>query len=424
MAQPTQPQPKPTVLHIGDPVKYNPATYALLASRFTIIRPSAADRERPAFLRALRERKWGDFAAIFRPFWGSGGEMGKWDAELIGLLPDSVEVFASAGAGFDWADTEALGKKGIIYCNGGLAAAESVADFALAMVISTFRHLPWAMNAAVLPSILASGPSPALREQAFRHSHTHTTAHSHNPRSHTLAIIGLGKIGSLLAAKLGNPSMGMRIAYHDVTRKSPALEKKLGATFYADLRALMGVADCVVVCTPALPGSSTTTPTTTPTTTTGMEMAAARPSPLICAKSLSWLKPGARFVNIARGSLVDEEALADALESGLVSAAALDVHADEPRVNPRLVRMAGLQVIEQVEGQGHGREQGQGNGKRKGVQNPGRVMLTCHNAGGTVETHMGFEELAMRNILAVLGGEEAITPVNMQYLKRSVKSRL
>lgn len=103
---------KPTVLHIGDPIKYNPDTYTLFSTQFNVIRPDAADRERPAFIRALRDRKWGDFHAIFRPFWGTGGEMGKWDEELISLLPASVRVFASAGAGFDWADTELLGKRG------------------------------------------------------------------------------------------------------------------------------------------------------------------------------------------------------------------------------------------------------------------------------------------------------------------------
>lgn len=106
---------KPIVLHIGDPIKYNPDTYALLSERFTVVRPSAAERERPEFIRALRERRWGDFSAIFRPFWGTGGEMGKWDNELISLLPSSVRVFASAGAGFDWADTETLGKRGELF---------------------------------------------------------------------------------------------------------------------------------------------------------------------------------------------------------------------------------------------------------------------------------------------------------------------
>lgn len=105
-------RPKARVLHIGDPIKYNPNTYAVFSTQFDVVRPLTEERERSVFIEALRERKWGDFDAIFRPFWGTGGEMGQWDAELIDLLPGSVKVFASAGAGFDWADTKLLGEKG------------------------------------------------------------------------------------------------------------------------------------------------------------------------------------------------------------------------------------------------------------------------------------------------------------------------
>ncbi len=105
---------KPIVLHIGDPVRYNPATYAAFSEEFDVVRPSWAERQRPAFAQALREGLWGQFAAVFRPFWGSGGEMGRWDDELVALLPDSCRVFASAGAGFDWVDTKALGEKGAV----------------------------------------------------------------------------------------------------------------------------------------------------------------------------------------------------------------------------------------------------------------------------------------------------------------------
>lgn len=108
----THDAPKPVVLHIGDPIKYNLETYAEFSTAFRVIRPSAEERERAEFMKALRDRRWGDFNAVFRPFWGSGGEMGRWDAGLIELLPDSVQVFASAGAGFDWADTKLLGEKG------------------------------------------------------------------------------------------------------------------------------------------------------------------------------------------------------------------------------------------------------------------------------------------------------------------------
>lgn len=67
---------------------------------------------RDDFKAALQSKKFGDFVAMYRPFWNTGGEMGNWDEELISLLPDSCRIFASAGAGFDWVDTKAMAKKG------------------------------------------------------------------------------------------------------------------------------------------------------------------------------------------------------------------------------------------------------------------------------------------------------------------------
>lgn len=269
------------------------------------------------------------------------------------------------------------------------------------MVISTFRHLPWATSAALLPSLpyLSSSspsdePSPAA-EAAFRFAHLQMTAHSHNPRGHALGLIGFGRIGQLIAQKLGHDqSFGMRVHYHDVVRQPSARERALGATYHATLEGLMAVSDAVVLCTPA----------------------SADGRPLVTRETLGWLRrPAARFVNIARGSLVDEDALADALAAGTVGAAALDVHADEPRVSRRLLRFAGAELADA------GLEGDRMSGAA--AVNPGRVMLTCHNAGGTVETHIGFEELAMRNILAVLGGKDAITPVNLHFLPKR-ESRL
>ncbi|KAF6818807.1 d-isomer specific 2-hydroxyacid dehydrogenase [Colletotrichum musicola] len=341
---------KPIVLHIGDPIKYNPETYALFSTQFDIIRPTTPERQRPALAAALRDGKWGNFSAIFRPFWGTGGEMGKWDAELVPLLPPSCRVFASAGAGFDWADTQLLGERGIIYCNSGLAAADAVADFAVALVISTFRHLPWCMTAPSDPS-------------TFQDCHARATAVSHTLRSHVLGLVGFGNIGQQIAQRLG-AGFGMAVHYHDLIRKDASTEALYAATFHETLESLLRVSDCVVLGTPA--GGK-----------------------VITRESLAWFKPGARFVNIARGSLVDEEALADALESGQLSTVALDVHADEPRPHPRLLKLSGT-----------------------------KATLTCHNAGGTVETHVNFEELSMRNIMAVLGGGQPLTPVNLHYLKK------
>lgn len=121
---------KPTVLHIGDPIKHNPDIYERFSSEFNVIRPSKEERQRPAFLQALTERRWGDFHAVFRPFWNTGGEMGQWDRELVSLLPESVKIFASAGAGYDWACTDVLAEHGkFLPCKNGLDRYLSKADF-------------------------------------------------------------------------------------------------------------------------------------------------------------------------------------------------------------------------------------------------------------------------------------------------------
>ncbi|EEY20333.1 D-mandelate dehydrogenase [Verticillium alfalfae VaMs.102] len=215
-------------------------------------------------------------------------------------------LFGAPGAGFGWGDTKLpRGRRGIVYCNSGLAAADAVADFALAMIIATFRHLP----------LVGVGAAGATNPAAFQDCHERATAVSHTLRGQALGLIGLGNIGHAIAPRAAF-GFGMAIHYHDVYRKEAALETKLGAT------------------------------------------------------------------------LVDEPALADALEAGLLSSAALDVHAAEPAVHPRLAAMAGS-----------------------------KAFLTCHNAGGTVETHAGFEELSMRNIMAVLAGQAAVTPVNLEHLQ-------
>ena len=103
---------RPRVLHIGDAIKHNPDVYERLASNFEFVRPSAEERQRNQFIQALKEKRWGDFHAIFRPFWNTGGEMGQWDEDLISLLPSSVKVFASAGAGYNWANVDTLAEHG------------------------------------------------------------------------------------------------------------------------------------------------------------------------------------------------------------------------------------------------------------------------------------------------------------------------
>ncbi|KAF1983293.1 putative D-mandelate dehydrogenase [Aulographum hederae CBS 113979] len=348
------PPQKPTILHLGDDIRWNHDTLARLLTNFTVIQPTAAERERPQFMQALRERRWGDFHAILRPFWNTGGEMGTWDRELVPLLPSTVRIFASAGAGYDWADIPVLTEHGILYCNGATASSEAVADTAIFHLLSTFRHFTASHLAA-----------RSLSTDAWLHAHKYLTLSSWNPRGHTLGVIGLGSIGYCIAEKAFK-GFGMKIVYNDVVRKSEIEEKRVGATFFEELDEMLGVADAVVLATPFFGRV------------------------LLDEERFSKFKAGARFINIARGPLVSEPALIAALQSQHLSAAGLDVHAHEPHVNPALAAMT-------------------------------NVTLTCHNAGGAMDTWLGFERLAMENIERYLLGEKPITPVNWDALqKRSV----
>ena len=223
------------------------------------------------------------------------------------------------------------------------------------MIVSTFRVLPYCIGSA-----LSGSPT------AFQDCHEKAIAESRNLNGQVLGLLGLGNIGQAIAKRMGL-GFGMKIHYYDVVRKSAEVEGFLSATFHDAMDSLLAASDCVVLCTPAGDGA------------------------LMTSENIAKMKQGARFVNVARGSLVDDEAVAEALETGRLHSVALDVHSTEPHINPRLLKL-----------------------------NKSKALLTCHNAGGTVDSHIGFEELAMRNILAVLTGSKAITPVNMHFLKRMI----
>jgi hypothetical protein len=72
---------KPTILHLGDDIRWNHELYAKLQETFNVIRTYNMGRE--DFKTALKEKKWGDFVGMYRPFWNTGGEMGNWDQELM-----------------------------------------------------------------------------------------------------------------------------------------------------------------------------------------------------------------------------------------------------------------------------------------------------------------------------------------------------
>ncbi|KAL2046338.1 hypothetical protein N7G274_001785 [Stereocaulon virgatum] len=339
------PVTRPKILHLGDEIEYHKDIHTRLLSQFVIIRPNPTNPTRSEFIRHLKDKTWGDFSAIMRPYWNTGNEMRPWDRELIELLPKSMKVMASAGAGYDWVDVEALAQKGILYCNGAGASTESVADMALWYIISVFRNMTWS-------SLAARSDSKLQWEKA----HKQIAYRSDNPRGHTLGIIGLGNIGFAIAKK-AKAAFDMDILYYDTVRKSKEQEDEVGAEFYDNLDEMLRHSDCILLATPA--GET-----------------------IITARTLALLPQDARVINIARGCLVDEEALADALDTGHISAAGLDVHAKEPGViNPRL-------------------------------RDRHNVTLTSHTGGSSLETVEEFERLAMENVERVLNGEPALTAVN------------
>ncbi|CZR69312.1 related to D-mandelate dehydrogenase [Phialocephala subalpina] len=305
---------KPIVLHVGEPIKYNHKFYEEFLSRFDVIRNEDLDRE--SFIKALKNKKYGDFSAIFRPHFQTGGEMGQWDDELISLLPSSMRIFASAGAGFNWADVDALGRRKIWYANGAGASDEAVSDTALYMILSVFRNFTRAQLAA-----------RTADPEIFNATHKLIATISGNPRGHILGITGLGNISKKLAYK-ASVALGMEIHYYDIVRASEEEEKELGVTFHESLDALLKVADCISLHTPLNKHTQD----------------------LIDARALSLMKPGSRVVNTARGQVVNEDALIAALESGHISAAGLDVHYHEPQVSPKLAKMENVTLTTHIGG--------------------------------------------------------------------------
>lgn len=153
----------------------------------------------------------------------------------------------------------------------------------------------------------------------------------------------------------------MRILYNDIRRLPEELEKGVEAVYYEKLDDMLKGADCIVLATPFVSNK------------------------VMDAEKFAKTKKGSIFVNIARGKLVDEDALIGSLESGHLAFAGLDVHYDEPHVNPRFADMTNVEVL-------------------------------CHTAGASVESHMGFEKIGMENILNFFNTGKAVTPVNLEWV--------
>jgi lactate dehydrogenase-like 2-hydroxyacid dehydrogenase len=209
----------------------------------------------------------------------------KVDAELIARLP-ALEIISIMGVGYDGVDVAAAKARGVVVTHTPDVLNDDVADLALALMLNVARRIPQA-DQYLRQGRWPSGPMPLARKMSGAR----------------LGIVGMGRIGQSIAERA--KAFGMSIAYTARSAK-PALSY----AFHPTPRELAAASDFLVVITPG--GAAT--------------------RKLINAEVLRALGPEGYLVNVARGSVVDEAALIEALREGVIAGAALDVFENEPNV--------------------------------------------------------------------------------------------
>jgi len=263
------------------------------------------------------------------------------DAEIL-RAGSCLKLVANIAVGYENVDVDAARDLGIAVTNTPDVLTEATADMTFALLLAAARRIPEA-NAA-----LRDGQFPVWRlDQPLLGLDVH---------GKTLGILGMGRIGSAVARR-GRLGFGMRVLYYNRTRREE-VEEEIGAEFVPFDR-LLKESDFLCV---HVPGTDET-------------------RHLMDADALSLMKPTAILVNAARGPVVDEAALGDALAKGTIAGAGLDVFEREPDVHPTLLAASE------------------------------RVVLTPHLGSATRDTRRAMVCLAVDNVLAVLSGEGAITPV-------------
>lgn len=262
------------------------------------------------------------------------GELGA-SADLIGKLPQ-VEIVSVYGVGYDAVDLAACRERGIRVTNTPDVLTNDVADLGVAMMLCQSRGMIGAESWVKDGSWAAKGLYPLKRRVWGQRA----------------GVLGLGHIGFEVAKRL--KGFDMDIAYSDVSEKSYAD----GMTFVADPVALAERSDVLLV---TLAASAAT-------------------RHIVSKQVIEALGPDGMLINISRASNIDEDALLDALESGALGSAALDVFEGEPMLNPRFLKLD-------------------------------NVLLQPHHASGTIETRKAMGKLVRDNLAAHFAGEALPTPV-------------
>ena len=230
------------------------------------------------------------------------------DVEMLGHLTPHCRIIASASAGYDDFDVDWLTSQGIWFCNSRNAVAEATADMACFLVLAVIRDTTRAERCA--------------RDGSWKD----LVVPSKDPSGMTLGIVGMGSIGKYLAKKA--VVFNMSIKYYNRRRLSPEEEAKYNATYCPTLHSLLSQSDVVSINCPL-----------TPETTN-----------LISTPEFAAMKDGAFIVNTSRGPVIDEPALIEALESGKIARAGLDVFWNEPNINEYFTKSEKVVVQPHVAG--------------------------------------------------------------------------
>ena len=224
------------------------------------------------------------------------------DAELIAQAGEQLKLIANFGNGTDNIDIQAATEKGITVTNTPKVLTEDTADMIMAMMLAVPRRL--VEGAQVMMSDdgwEGWAPSWMLGRRIY---------------GKRLGIIGMGRIGSAVAKRAR--AFGLAIHYHNPKRAHPDLEAELEATYWDSLDQMLARMDIISINCPYTPATFH----------------------LLSERRIKLLRPEAYIVNAARGEIINEEALVEALETGAISGAALDVFEHEPAVSPKLKELA------------------------------------------------------------------------------------
>lgn len=227
-------------------------------------------------------------------------------AEVIEAAGPELKLIANFGVGVDHIDLRAARKKGIIVTNTPGVLTEDTADMVMALIISVPRRL--AEGEKLVRAGRWGGWSP-------------TAMLGHRVNGKRLGIVGMGRIGQAVARRARG--FGIAIDYHNRHRLPEPVERELGATHHADLDDMLADIDILSINCPYTPETHH----------------------LIDAGRLALLGKDVYVINAARGEIIDEAALADALEQGRLAGAGLDVYENEPRIEPRLLGLDNVVLL-------------------------------------------------------------------------------